>query len=54
MVNPFTHTAKVVSAAYSSASGSDCCPGLCQLATTVGMPIVIPFAFVHAFFKRAE
>jgi len=55
MINPFKHTGKVVSDAYKSANGSDCCPGLCVAATTVFvLPFAVPYSLVSAFFKKSE
>lgn len=55
MINPFKHTANVVKSTYSSATNTDfAAPSMGAIGATLVMPVVIPFAFVNAFFKKTE
>lgn len=54
MINPFTHTAESVKAAYASAAGSDVAPGMATAATIVVTPIIVAYSFMDAFFKKSE
>ena len=54
MVNPFMHTGKVMSSLWTSASQSDCAPGPAKVGVVLLTPIVVPFAFIHAFFQKVK
>jgi len=55
MINPFKHTANVVGSSYKSATNLDFwAPSMGATALTLVMPIIIPVAFISAFFKKSE
>lgn len=55
MINPFKHTANVVKSTFTSSMNTDfAAPSMGAIGAALVMPVVIPFAFVNAFFKKSE